>query len=71
MNTVSAAAAAVIAIAVIAAVAVLTWHGSITGEAAVGIFGTIIGGAGVGTAQHVGTKTGARAASRSLTGRGD
>jgi hypothetical protein len=62
MNTLSAISGGVIAVAVIAAVAVLTWHGSITGEAAVGIFGTIIGGAGVGVTSHVAVKTGAKAA---------
>jgi uncharacterized membrane protein len=51
--------AAVIACAIIAAVTVLTWHGSINGEAAVAIFSTIIGGAGTATVAHVATRNGA------------
>ena len=63
MNYINATMAAIVALGVIGAVAVLTWHGSITGEAAVGIFSGIIFGGGVGAAAHVGVKTGAQAAS--------
>lgn len=64
MNAVTPAAllTTLVAIAVVAAVAVLTWHGSITGEAAVGLFGAVLGGGAVGGAQHASFKAGARAA---------
>lgn len=61
-NAVGAIIAGVVSIVLIAAVAVLTWHGSINGEAAMTFFGGL---AGVGTAAgvgHVATKTGANAA---------
>jgi hypothetical protein len=60
--TVSAITAAVISLALIASVAVLTWHGDITGEAAVAFFAAIAGGAGAAGVGHVATKTGAEAA---------
>lgn len=59
MGLVQSVGAVVVAVAVVTAVTLLTWHGSINGEAAVGIFGTIIGGGGVATVAHVATKTGA------------
>lgn len=58
-------AAALVALGVIAAVTVLTWHGSIDGQAAIGIFGAILGGVGIGAAQHTSFKTGAKVASPS------
>lgn len=55
---------AVCFIALVGAVAALTWHGSIDGQAAVGFFtGLSIAGV-VGGAQHVAAKTGAKAALR-------
>lgn len=62
MNSLSSIVTAVTTIVVIAAVSVLTWHGDISGEAAVGIFGTVLGGGVVGVTNHVATKTGAKAA---------
>lgn len=56
--------ACIVIIAIIAAVATLTWHGSITGEAAVAIFSGVLGGGIVGGAQHVGVSAGAKAAKR-------
>lgn len=53
---------AVTILALIAAVAVLTWHGDITGEAAVAFFGTLGGGGAAAGVSHVATKTGASAA---------
>lgn len=61
VGTIQSIGAVIVACAVIAAVTVLTWHGSINGEAAVGILATIIGGGGVATVAHVATKTGASA----------
>lgn len=62
MTIINAVVAGVVSIAVVASVAVLTWHGSITGEAAIGIFGTVIGGGGVAVIAHTATNTGAKAA---------
>lgn len=64
MSTITAIIAGAVSLALIAAVAVLTWHGSIDGQAAMTFFAGI---AGVGTAAgvgHVATTTGARAAKR-------
>lgn len=44
----------VTALAVIAAVTVLAWHGTINGEATVGIFATIIAGGGAVAAHAAG-----------------
>lgn len=54
-------AGSVLVLAIIIAVSVLTWHGSITGEAAIAIFGAIVGGGGVATVSHLATQTGADA----------
>jgi len=60
--TVSAITAALISLALVASVAVLTWHGDITGEAAIAFFAAIACGAGAAGVGHVATKTGAEAA---------
>ena len=60
--------AVAVTITLIVAVTVLTWHGSITGEACISIFSGVLGGAIVGGAQHVGAQQGARAALASKQG---
>lgn len=60
-SNIATAAATVIVVAIVAAVAALTWHGSITGEAAVALYASVLGGSLVGGAVHVGVKQGARA----------
>lgn len=64
MSVVQAIVTGVISLAVIAGVTILTWHGSINGEAAIGIFGTIIGGGGVAAISHIATNTGVEAAKK-------
>jgi len=54
--------ATLVSLALIAAVAFLTWHGDISGEAAIAFFAAVIGGAGAAGIGHVATKTGAEAA---------
>lgn len=59
MSTIS---GAVLLLAVLAGVFALCWHGSITGGAALGVVGTVIGIAGGAFAVHSGVKAGATAA---------
>lgn len=47
----------VLALAVIGAATVLAWHGTINGEATVGIFATIIAGGGAVVAHSAGVKS--------------
>jgi hypothetical protein len=63
MDVVNKICGTVITVAVVAAIVVLAWHGSITGEAATGILGGIVGGGVVGAAQYAGNKQGALVAS--------
>jgi hypothetical protein len=65
MTTVSAIIAGVTTVAVIAAASVLTWHGSITGEAAVTLFASVLAGGGAAVISQTSHKAGARAASSS------
>lgn len=66
MDALNGIVAAVVVVTLIAAVTVLTWHGAISGEAAIAFFGTLGGGGAVAGVSHVATKTGARAATRTL-----
>lgn len=54
--------AGVVLLAIVGAVVVLTWHGSITGEACVSLLSAVLGGAVVGGAVHVGAVQGSKAA---------
>lgn len=55
---------AIVALALIAVVGVLTWHGSVDGQAAMTFFAGVAGVGGGAVGNHVATKTGARAATR-------
>lgn len=56
--------AGVVVLGIVVAVAVLTWHGSITGEACVAILSGILNGAMIGGAVHAGVNSGSKAAVR-------
>lgn len=60
-NTITSISGAVVALALVAAVAVLTWHGSIDGQGALAFFGVIAGAGTAAGVGHVATKTTARA----------
>jgi hypothetical protein len=62
--TAAAIIGAVVTLALIAAVAVLTWHGDIDGQAAIGFFAGLGGAGAAGIVAHSSTKAGARAATR-------
>lgn len=62
MDTVSKIVGGAVAAVVVAAVTVLTWHGTITGDAATGFFSLILGALGVGVAHNSGVASGAKAA---------
>lgn len=66
MSTVQSITTALTSVAIVAGLVVLAIHGTITGEAVIGIFGAIIGGGGVGVAAHTATKTGANAATGNI-----
>lgn len=64
MSNVTTVVSGVVSVVLVAAVSVLTWHGSIDGQAAIGFFSGIgVGGVAVG-AHVAGVKSGARAADR-------
>jgi len=66
MGTVSAVAGALVGIALVAAVTVLTWHGTIDGQAAIGFFSGVSLAGVIGGVQHSAIKIGAKAATNNL-----
>jgi hypothetical protein len=64
-NIAQAVGGAVLLLAVIATVALLAWHGTLTGAEAFGALTTIISLGGGAFAVHAGTNAGARAAGAS------
>lgn len=68
MSTVQTIVGGLLAVALVAAVAVLTWHGSIDGQAAIGFFsGVGIGGVTVG-AHTAGLRSAARIRATAVRG---
>lgn len=61
-STASIIAGSVLLLAILAGVFTLTWHGDLTGGAALGVVGTIIGIASGAFAVHTGVSAGAKAA---------